>query len=121
VRKHILIIEDDEDIRNIAGFILESEGYRVSGCSCQLEGLDTFKPDLILLDEWVNLKEGHMICKEIKTIQHLMHVPVIIFSTATDIAGIAANCKADGFVPKPFDLDMLLDEVRRCLPLSAHA
>jgi DNA-binding response OmpR family regulator len=118
VKKKVLIVENDEDIRNIVGLILENEGYEVAGCDCTLENLLTMEADLILLDEWVNLKEGPMLCKEIKGIEKLAYIPVIIFSTATDIEAIAQTCKANGYVHKPFDLDTLTDEVRKFLPLD---
>lgn len=117
-KKKILIVENDEDIRSIVGMILEDEGYEVVGCAYTLENLMTMEADLILLDEWVNKKEGPMLCKEIKQIENLAHIPVIIFSTALDIEEIARNCQANGYVHKPFDLDTLTEEVRRFLPLD---
>ncbi|HEY4195002.1 MAG TPA: response regulator [Mucilaginibacter sp.] len=119
--KTILVLEDDEDIRNIIRFILEEEGYNVFGCNCELYGLDAYAPDLILLDEWINQQEAHMLCKEIKILENLAAVPVIIFSTALAIEEIAATCKADGFIRKPFDLDVLLAEIRKFLPLGSLA
>jgi len=118
MRKRVLIVENDEDIRNIVGYILENEGYDVAGCAYTLENLLTMTADLILLDEWVNQKEGPMLCKEIKAIEKLAHIPVIIFSTSTEIAEIALNCRANGYVHKPFDLDSLTAEVRKFLPLD---
>ncbi len=118
MRKKVLIVENDEDIRHIVGYILENEGYEVAGCAYTLENLLTMTADLILLDEWVNQKEGLMLCKEIKAIERLAKVPVIIFSTAMDIADIATACKANGYVHKPFDLDTLTTEVRKFLPLD---
>ena len=114
----MLIAENDEDIRKLVSFILESEGYEVKSCPYTLENLLIMEADLILLDEWVNFKEGPMLCKEIKAIERLAHVPVIIFSTASDIEQIAAACQANGYVHKPFDLDTLLAEVRKFLPLD---
>ena len=116
--KKVLIVENDMDIRNIVGFILEQEGYEVAGCAYTIENLLTMSADLILLDEWVNKREGPMLCKEIKAIEKLAHIPVIIFSTSMQIAEIAANCNANGYVHKPFDLDSLIAEVRKFLPLD---
>jgi DNA-binding response OmpR family regulator len=118
LKKKVLIVENDEDIRNIVGMILEDEGYEVAGCNCTLENLMTMEADLILLDEWVNRQEGPMLCREIKAVEKLAHIPVIIFSTASDIKEIAALCRANGYVHKPFDLDILTAEVRKFLPLD---
>ena len=94
LKKKVLIAENDEDIRHLVSFILESQGYEVRSCPYTLENLLGMEADLILLDEWINLKEGPMLCKEIKAIERLAHVPVIIFSTAADIEQIAASCQA---------------------------
>jgi len=117
VKKKVLIVENDEDIRHIVGLILENEGYEVSGCAYTLENLLTMEADLILLDEWVNHKEGPMLCKEIKAIERLAQIPVIIFSTAIDIERIAVDCRANGYIHKPFELDVLINEVRKFLPI----
>jgi two-component system phosphate regulon response regulator PhoB len=119
VRKRIFIIENDEEIKQIVTYILELEGYDVVGSRYDSAALISLKADLILLDEWVNKREGHMLCTEIKAIEVLQAVPVVIFSTAPDIADIAKKCKADGFVHKPFDLDTLIAVVKKLLPLPA--
>jgi len=121
VRKKVCIIENDEEIKQIVTYILELEGYDVVGARYDSAALVRLKADLILLDEWVNKREGHMLCREIKAIEALQPVPVIIFSTAPDIADIAKNCNADGFVHKPFDLDTLTAVVKSFLPLPAVA
>ncbi len=119
LKNKILIIENDEDIRSVVSFILEAEGYNVTGAAYALESLSILKPDLLLLDEWVNNVAGHMLCKEIKAFKAFLHVPVIIFSTALDLKEIATACEADGYLPKPFDIDVLISEVKRLLPLAA--
>lgn len=112
-----MIIENDDEIRTIVTYVLESEGYEVQGAGYSDNILTGIQADLILLDEWVNNKQGHMLCKDIKALEELKAVPVIIFSTATDIADIAKSCSADGFIQKPFDIDTLTSEVKKFLPL----
>jgi DNA-binding response OmpR family regulator len=115
--KKVLIVEDDRDICEIVELVLAEEGYEVVSSTC-LEPLDQLKdvmPDLILLDEWVNEKEGQMLCKEIKKIHQFLHIPVIIFSTAWNIEEIVETCQANGFIRKPFDVSELVAEVNRYL------
>lgn len=114
--KRILIIERDNAIREIISLVLAEEGYQVIAVSHHsLNTLHALNPHLILLDEWLpDLKQGHLVCLELKAIHELLHVPVIILSTAADIEEIACACKADGFVRKPFDIDELLLEVKKC-------
>lgn len=118
MKKKVLIVENDQDIRSIVGLILEHEGYQVAGCAYSLENLMVMTADLILLDEWINHKEGPMLCKEIKSVEKLAGIPVIIFSTSVHIAEIASHCGADGYVQKPFDLEELIEQVRKFLPLD---
>jgi len=115
-KKKLLIVEDDRDIRDIVSYILECEGFEIVATNYQpAHQLPVHTADLILLDEWVDKKEGHMLCVEIKDIHKDLHVPVIILSTAHNIEDIAKTCKADGFVRKPFDVDELVIEVNKCL------
>ena len=122
MKKKVLIIENDSDIRDIISYILEDKGYEVIAVEPRpVDRLHTFKPDLILLDEWLNEREGHLLCTELKDLHETKHVPVIILSTANNIEEIANNCKAEGFVNKPFDLDELLEEVQRCFSANSKA
>lgn len=122
-RTNILVIEDDHAIRDIISYVLLSEGYDVLTCDTlePLEQIAACGAELILLDEWINAREGTMLCKEIKKIHQLARVPVMILSTASDIEQIALSCKADGFVHKPFDVDVLLSEIRKCLTRDRDA
>jgi DNA-binding response OmpR family regulator len=115
--KNILLIENDPDLRNIISYILQSEGYVVScmGIFEDLEEIAAHHPDLILIDEWVSQEPGHRLCLKIKTLERMMHIPVIILSTADGIEQIMTECKANAFVRKPFDLDDLTCKVKQML------
>jgi DNA-binding response OmpR family regulator len=115
LKKRILIIEDESAIREIISFVLQNEGYEVTGVNIgPADSFIQYKADLILLDEWINKKEGHRLCEEIKLIHQLQHIPVIILSTSPFIKKIAADCKAEGFIRKPFDLEEVISEVEKC-------
>jgi two-component system OmpR family response regulator len=116
VRKKVLLIEDNQDICEIVKWVLEDNGCDITVTKhVPAADLPRFKADLIVLDEWVNNSEGHMLCKEIKAIHDLKHIPVVIFSTAIDIEELMQTCGAEGFVRKPFDIGDLLVEVNRLL------
>lgn len=115
MKKKILIIEDNNAIREVLSWILEEEGFVVIGAATgSTDPYIKSNADLILLDEWVNKREGHMLCEEIKKIHHLQHIPVITISTSPFIEEIAARCKADGFISMPFDLEEVISEARKC-------
>lgn len=115
MRKKILIIENDQDIRQIVEFILNEQGF-ITFSIPEPEDLTTlisFAPDLILLDEFINSQPGHRLCRKIKQVQGLASVPVIILSTSNDIEIIATECEANDFIRKPFDVEDMVAVVLR--------
>jgi two-component system phosphate regulon response regulator PhoB len=108
--RKILIIEDDKDIRDTVTFALESEGYEVisSENSRILKSINSYNPDLILLDNWLSDwksdANGEQLSKELKSDPATSHIPVIIVSAVNNIAQIAEAGLADGYLKKPFDL-----------------
>lgn len=115
MKKKVLIIENDQDIRNIVEFILEEQGFETLSITepADLTEIIPFKPDLILLDEFINSKPGHRLCRKIKQVPALALTPVIILSTANDIELIAEECGANDHIRKPFDIEDLIEKVLR--------
>jgi CheY-like chemotaxis protein len=118
-RKKILVIEDDKDIRDTIVYILEEEHYDIiaSEDSKILKSIDTHKPDLVLLDNWLtdwkSDANGQQLSKELKTNPATQHIPVIIISAVSNIKEIAEAGMADGYLRKPFDLAELVDIVKK--------
>jgi len=117
--KKILIVEDDPDILEILSHIMESEGYEVvqseDGQVC--EHLDEILPDLILMD--IRLKEpgrnGDMICLRLKSESSTSCFPVILLSAEFGLPELSKACGADGFISKPFDLELLTKKVHEMI------
>lgn len=123
MRKKVLIIENDHDIRSIIEFILEEQGFETLSMPEpeDLNEIIPFKPHLILLDEFINNRPGHRLCLKIKQVEALKHIPVVILSTANDIEMIAAECNANDYISKPFNVSDMIDKVLRLvnhLPLA---
>ena len=110
-----MIIENDQDIRHIIEFILQEHNFETLSIPEpeKLSKLISFRADLILLDEFINNHPGHRLCRKIKNIPTLASIPVIILSTANDIELIAAECEANDYISKPFDLNNIVDKVIR--------
>ncbi len=113
--KKILIIEDEEDIIDIATMILEDEGYEVSSISEYPNferRVSECKADLVLLD--LNLKgyHGKDICKYIKTSDSLKQTAVVLMSANRDIKAVKEKSGADAYICKPFDLYDFLGTIR---------
>jgi len=118
-RKKILVIEDDKDIRDTIVYILEEEDYEIiaSEDSKILKSIGTYKPDLVLLDNWLtdwkSDANGQQLSKELKTNPATQHIPVIIISAVSNIKEIAEAGLANGYLRKPFDLGELVDIVKK--------
>ena len=117
MKKKVLVIENDHDIRSIIEYILEDEGFETLSIREpeSLEAILQFKPDVILIDEFINSKPGHRLCLKIKGANTLKDIPVIVLSTANDIELIATECKANDYVRKPFDLHEVVNKVVRII------
>ena len=117
--KKILVIEDDKDIRDTLVYVLEEQGYEVvsSEEAKILKSLDTIKPDLILLDnwltEWKSDANGQQISKQLKSNPATSHIPIVIISAVSNIQEIAEAGMADDFLRKPFNLNDMIDIVKK--------
>lgn len=113
MKKRIVVVEDDQDIREIVELILVGADFEVTGYDRVVrfwEGLSTDKPDLILLDVMLPDGNGLDICRELRSIQHTANIPVVVMSAAHDHAHVCAEAE---FVKKPFNIDDLISLVQR--------
>ncbi|HJV50591.1 MULTISPECIES: response regulator [Oxalobacteraceae] len=116
----ILYVEDDPDIRVVAGIALELVGgFKVTECTSGREALDAVAgglvPDLILLDVMMPDMDGPATLARLRALPPVAATPVI-FMTAKVQAGEIAQYQslgAIGVVAKPFDPMQLAQQVRR--------
>lgn len=113
--KRILIIEDEQDIVDIATIILEDEGYEV----CSLTDFAGYEnkvsdshADLVLLDLNLGRYHGKDICKYIKGNAGLKQMSVVLMSANKDIKAVKDEAGADAYICKPFDLDDFLNVIK---------
>jgi len=125
----ILIVDDDEDIREFLRNLLDTEGYRTEGASSGREGIEKavqWKPDLVLLDIMMPQLDGYEVCWKIKSDRATAHIPVVMVTVKNDVADISRSLTAGavGFIVKPFEADSLLQAVRMVLtgrPFDSYA
>lgn len=116
--KTILIVDDEDGVRESVREVLTDEGYRVIDTS---DGTKVVKliqherPDLILLDIWMPRVDGIGLLKEIKSIEPDLNVVMISGHGNIHTAVTATKFGAFDFIEKPLSLDGLLLTVRRAL------
>lgn len=116
--KKILICDDDAGILDMLELILEDSGHEIiieSNSLNFMRVLDKEKPDLILLDLWMPVLSGDQVLKALRANPHTHSLPVIVISASADGEIIAINAGATEFIPKPFDVNHLLDKVNHYL------
>lgn len=117
--KLIHVVEDDDDIRFIVEYILMETGYKVTSSATAKEFneyITTARPDLILLDVMLPDGNGIEICRKIRSSKDTSEMKVIIMSAHAAEKAVLEEACADDFISKPFDLDYLIDHVKKILP-----
>ena len=115
--KKVMIVEDDQDILYIASYILEQQGFSVlsiSQCEEAIPEALNYQPNLILFDINLGNCDGRELCFKLKT-EFKLTIPILIFSANVHLASTVSKYKADGFIPKPFDLERLVMTVKEQL------
>jgi CheY-like chemotaxis protein len=115
----ILIIEDDEIVRDTLELLLSYRGYEVvTSCdgSDAILKVTEFQPDLILTDIFLGENDGRIICQSVKNNPETSHIPVIIMSgSSSEIYNTISGVGANDVVLKPFDEETLMHRVGRQL------
>ena len=115
VQKRILIVDDDDEIRELLEFDIASSGYFVDTAKDGLEGLNkalnnTY--DLILLDVMMPKMNGFVVCKNIR--QAKLAVPILMLTAkgTIDDKTVGFDSGADDYLVKPFDIQEVLLRIR---------
>lgn len=114
--KTILIVEDEEAVRELEKFILEQQGYEVMEARDGLEGLakaEFRKPDLILLDLMMPDVSGGRMFDEMKRHPTTTGIPIIVVTGKPDAHEMFDDeIGPDNVIMKPFEADALLGRIR---------
>ncbi|SHK76723.1 two-component system, OmpR family, alkaline phosphatase synthesis response regulator PhoP [Clostridium cavendishii DSM 21758] len=112
--KKILIVEDEAPIADLIGYSLRKEGFVTKWTNKGqdvLNSLNSFKPDLIILDLMLPDISGFDVCREINK---TYSIPIIILTARADITDkiLGLELGADDYITKPFDMREVIIRIR---------
>jgi two-component system response regulator MtrA len=121
MNEHLLLVEDDPSIREVATLGLEQAGFRVTASGDGQEALDRFGRgsfDLVVLDVMLPSLDGLEVCKRIR---HESRTPIVMLSARGDLHDVVVGLElgADDYVTKPFELPELVARIKAVLRRSA--
>jgi DNA-binding response OmpR family regulator len=119
----VLLVEDDDVIREATQLALERNGFTVDVAADGLTGLDTFRerqPDVALLDIMLPGMNGVSLCRQIR---EESPTPVIMMSARADPVDVVLGLEAgaDDYVTKPFDSTVLVARIRAVVRRMSRA
>jgi two-component system, OmpR family, alkaline phosphatase synthesis response regulator PhoP len=120
-QKLILVVDDDPDLVEAVSMKLEAKNYRVAKAYDGVEAMDRIneeKPALVILDVMMPRKNGWDVCEEIKNDESLKDIAVVLLTAVADSVKTTSYTHHDGkttladdYIPKPIDLDELMEIV----------
>jgi DNA-binding response OmpR family regulator len=116
----VLIVEDEQDIRESLGELLEAEGFVVSQAENGRHALDSLAeapalPAVILLDLMMPIMDGEQFRREQLADARLAQIPIVIMSAARDIAEVGERMQAFAVLKKPMSIDLLVEKLREAV------
>ena len=115
--KHVLVVEDDFDIRDLLVLILNNHGYHAAGVSNGQEALAHLKQtqviDLILLDLIMPIMDAWEFRARQQRHPQFNAIPVVLLSATDEVGEHVTPLQAAGYLRKPIDFGALLETVGR--------
>lgn len=121
-KKLILVVDDDPDLVESVAMKLESSNFAVAKAYDGVEAWDKIKaerPALVILDVMMPRKNGYELCDELKKSDDYKDIVVVLLTAVADAVPSTnythmggKTTLADDFIPKPIDLDKLMDIVK---------
>ena len=116
----IIVVDDEENIRELVKYNLDREGYRVTTVGSGEDALQQARsqvPDLIILDLMLPGIDGLDVCREIKTDPKTAHIAIVMLTVKGEESDIVIGLElgADDYITKPFSPKVLLARIKAVL------
>jgi DNA-binding response OmpR family regulator len=111
----VLIVEDNAEVGRMEADLLRSVGYHAEWTSddAVLDTMHRFNPDVVVLDLSMATRDGVEIAGMMRRDAQLAQVPIVVASGSRDVRQDASRIGTSYLVIKTFDVDELIDAVRR--------
>lgn len=116
MKKKVVLVQDNKDILDIMDHVLEEEGFDVTASLTTepIDKIDQIEPDIVIVDDHIKgKKRGSQVIKELKSHPETEDVSAVLTSTSNNLPQQAEECKADDYIEKPFDIDHLVEVVKK--------
>ncbi|PWS29435.1 response regulator [Pedobacter yonginense] len=116
MKKKVVLVQDNKDILDIMDQVLDEEGFDVTASLTTepIENIDEIEPDIIVIDDHIKgTKKGSEIINELKSDPETEDIPAVLTSTSNKLPQQAEDCNADDYIEKPFDIDHMVDVVKK--------
>jgi two-component system phosphate regulon response regulator PhoB len=118
-RPLILVVEDDDAVATMIEDYLGSHDYRTARAADgrqAIQAVHELRPDLIVMDLMMPRLTGGEAATELRRDPLTGRIPIVAISAVADVTSIAEMLPLDEVLPKPFDLDELIEAIERLLP-----
>ena len=122
-RNDVLVVDDDADMLDVMKFVLDEAGYSVRSAENGKQALEATAaqvPALVLLDMLMPVMDGWQCARELRA--RYGHIPIVVVTAAENARAFGAEVGADDVLPKPFEINDLLQVVERYVarPAPSH-
>lgn len=110
----VLVVDDEPNIIEFLRYALEDSGYRVVTARDGMDALAEVqreRPNFVLTDLMMPRLDGWELCRRLRQDRQMAGVPLLAMSAVS-----SRGVDVDAFLPKPFEMDALLDALHRCAP-----
>jgi len=116
MKKKVVLVQDNKEILEIMDQVLEEEGFDVTASltTDPVDRIDEIEPDVVIVDDHIKgEKRGSEVIKELKSDPETEDVSAVLTSTSNKLPQQAEECRADDYIEKPFDIDHMIEVVKK--------
>ncbi len=113
----VLVLDDDVDLLEMVEMVLRHHKmtvFPIQHSSMLFDTINKIEPDIILMDIFLGDADGRSLCRQLKTSAEHSQVPVLLYSAGYIIDNSIEDSMANEFLPKPFDINLLVNKIWKC-------